>query len=176
MDVQEAIQVRKSVRSYDSKQVPDDALGRVLEAGRISPSASNLQPWHFIVVKDPERRKALSGGRYAKFLAESPVVIIGCGNTKASPKWYPIDVSIALQQMVIVATAEGLGTCWIGSFSEEEVRKAANIPQDYSVVAMLTLGYPKDKTDLSVKIDRSKSRKPLEKIVSYEVFGGPKRD
>jgi len=164
------------VRAYDSRPVPGDALGRVLEAGRISPSASNIQPWHFIVVKDPDKRKALSGGRYAKFLAESPVVIIGCGNTKASPKWYPVDVSIALQQMVIAATAEGLGTCWIGSFAEDEVRKAANIPRDYSVVAMLALGYPKEKFDLSAKLSRSKSRKPLEQIVSYEEFGGSKRD
>ncbi|MDQ1372214.1 MAG: hypothetical protein QG582_1129 [Candidatus Thermoplasmatota archaeon] len=145
MDVLDAIKNRRSVRKYSAEAVPEDALMRVLEAGRIAPSANNLQPWHFVVVRDPGTRKKLTGGKYAKFLEECPVVIAGCGDTKKSPEWHVVDVTIALQNMVTQATAEGLGTCWIGSFDEKEVKDALGVPDDFSVVAMLTLGHSKEK-------------------------------
>ncbi|MGQ9588219.1 MAG: nitroreductase family protein [Thermoplasmata archaeon] len=166
----EAIQKRVSVRSYDSRPIPDEVLNRVLESARIAPSAMNYQPWHFIVVKDAEKRKILSEGRYAKFLTQSPVVIVGCSNQKKSPKWAVVDVTIALQNMVLAATGEGLGTCWIGSFDEDRVKDALKVPEDYAVVAMLSMGYPKDKETFA-RPPRAKSRKALEDIVSYEEFG-----
>jgi nitroreductase len=76
-------------------------------------------------------------------LAESPVVIVGCGDRKASPDWYIVDVSIALENMVIAATAEGLGIYWIGSFDEANMKGLLNIPEGYEVVALLAMGYPK---------------------------------
>ena len=145
MDVLDAIKSRRSVRSYASTPVPEDVLSRVIEAGRIAPSAMNNQPWHFVIATDPDVRKALTDGRYAKFLQDCPVVIIGCGDTKKSPEWYTVDVTIALQNMVTQATAEGLGTCWIGSFYEDKVRKAIGVPEGYAVVAMLAVGYAKEK-------------------------------
>ena len=174
MEVFEAIEKRKSVRAYDSRPVPDDVLMKVLETGRIAPSASNKQPWHFIVVKDPERRKALSDGKWAKFLTESPVVIVGCGNKDESPEWHVIDVTIAMQQMIIAATAEGLGTCWIGSFYEDRVRKALKVPEELKIVAMLAVGYTKEKMDLTAKVVRSRNRKKMDEILSYEEFGKSK--
>lgn len=171
MEVFEAIERRRSVREYDSRAVPDDVLMKVLETGRIAPSASNIQPWHFIVVKDPVRRKALSDGKWAKFLTESPVVIVGCGNKKKSPGWNVVDVTIAMQQMVIAATAEGLGTCWIGSFYEDRVRKALKVPEGFGIVAMLTVGYSREKLDLTAKVVRSRNRKKMDEILSYEEFG-----
>jgi nitroreductase len=123
------------------------------------------------VVTDPEKRKALTAGPYAKFLKESPVVIVGCGDTKTSPDWYQVDVAIALQQLVIAATAEGLGTCWIGSFYEDQVRSLLKIPDNYSVVAMIALGYPKEKMDLKAAILRAKNRKPAKETISHEMFG-----
>jgi nitroreductase len=171
LEVFDAIEKRKSVRAYDSRPVPEDVLMKVLETGRIAPSASNIQPWHFIVVKDPERRKALSDGKWAKFLTESPVVIVGCGNKKKSPEWHVVDVTIAMQQMVIAATAEGLGTCWIGSFYEDKVRKALKVPEELRIVAMLAVGYSKEKSDLTSKIVRSRNRKKMDEILSYEEFG-----
>src|SRR5512137_677975 len=146
MEVMEAIMERRSVRAYEDKPVPDDALMKVLEAGRIAPSASNYQPWHFIIVKDPATRKGLSKGRYAGFLKDTPVVIVGCGSRKIAEHWYKIDTTIALENMVLAATGEGLGTCWIGSFDEEDVKSILKIPEEWAVVAMLTLGYPKEKT------------------------------
>jgi nitroreductase len=169
MEVSDAIRVRKSVRAYDSKEIPDDVLTRILEAGRISPSASNTQSWHFIVVKDAAKRKTLSQHRWTKFLTESPVVIVGCGDKK-DPDWYVIDVSIALQTMVLAATGEGIGTCWIGDFDEDEVRELCKIPKNFSVVCLLALGYPREKFDLGRTLV-GKRRKKLPDIVSYEEFG-----
>jgi nitroreductase len=172
MDVFEAIKIRKSVRAYDSRLIPNEILLRILEAGRLAPSAGNIQPWHFVVVSDGEKRKRLAHARYAKFLAESPVVIVGCGDQKASPRWYMIDVTIALEHIVLTATNEGLGTCWIGSFNEDEIREMLKIPENFRVVALLAIGYSRKKFDLAGKLLHFvRRRKKLKKIVSFEEFG-----
>jgi len=171
MEVSDAVRVRKSVRAYDSKDIPEDVLARILEAGRLSPSANNSQPWHFIIVKDAEKRMALSKRTWTKFLTESPVVIVGCGDRKKAEKWYVIDVSIALQTMVLTATSEGIGTCWIGDFDEDRVRELCKIPENLKVVCLLALGYPREKFDLSRAVTGGKRRKPLSDIVSFEEFG-----
>jgi nitroreductase len=127
MDVFEAVQKRHSIRAYKPTLIPEEKLKRILESARLAPSAGNIQPWYFVVVKNREKREMLArGGRYARFLSESPIAIVGCGDQKASPNWYV--VAIALQNMVLTATAEGPGTCWVGSFSEEKVRSLLNIP------------------------------------------------
>ncbi len=169
MDVSDAIRTRRSVRSYSDEPVSDEALARILEAGRASPSANNRQPWHFIVVKDQGRRTVLSEGRYAKFLKDTPVVIVGCGDKVRSEKWYVIDTTIALENMVIQATSEGLGTCWIGSFSGESVKKLLNVPDNFEVVAMLALGHPKGFSIKDALVGRT--RKESTEIVSWEEFG-----
>ncbi|OGS42886.1 MAG: hypothetical protein A3K76_01060 [Euryarchaeota archaeon RBG_13_57_23] len=174
MEVHEAIELRRSVRSYLPKPVPPDVLRRVLEAGRLSPSAVNHQPWHFVVVTDPVKRNGLTDGPYAKFLAESPVVIVGLGDKVKSPKWHIVDTTIALQTMVLAATAEGLGTCWIGSFYEDKVRKLLNVPDNLVIVAMLSVGYPREKEESTSRPPRIKNRRPLAEIASYEEFGKPK--
>lgn len=172
METFEAIQKRHSVRAYEPIPIPEEKLMKILEAGRLAPSASNIQPWHFIVVRDSEKRKELAKSRWAKFLAEAPVVIVGCGDEKASPKWFMVDVAIAMQNMVLAATAEGLGTCWVGSFNEEEVKKLLKIPKKYRVIALLAIGYPRRKLDLTGKIlHLIRRRKKLSEIVSFEEFG-----
>ena len=173
MDVFEAVQKRHSARAYESTPVPDEKLDRILEAARLAPSAGSIQPWHFIVVTDREKREVLAkGGRYARFLAESPVTIVGCGDQKASPNWYAVDVAIAMQNMVLTATAEGLGTCWVGSFSEERVRSLLKIPERFRVVALLAVGYHREKLELTSKVLHFiRRKKSLEKIASFEEFG-----
>jgi len=149
MDVYEAITIRKSIRSYRSDPITHDVLQRILEAGRLAPSAANRMPWKFIIVTEPQKRRTLADlCTYGKFLAESPVVIVGCGDRKSSPKWCVVDTAIALENMVLAATGEGIGTCWIGSFPEEKVKSLLKIPDDFSVVALLAVGYPKDGMDL----------------------------
>jgi len=171
MDVYEAVQKRKSVRAYESTPIPKEVMERVMEAARVSPSASNRQPWHFIIVTDPEKRRALSKGLYAKFVHEAPTVIVACGDEKASPNWYAVDTAIAIQSMVLVATGEGLGTCWIGSFDEADVRKLLDIPDHLHIIALLPIGYPKDRLNLVSAINALKGRKSLKEIASKEKYG-----
>jgi nitroreductase len=173
MDVFEAVQKRHSIRAYEQTPVPDDKLKSVLEAARKAPSAGNIQPWHFVIVKDREKRETLAkGGRYARFLAESPIVIVGCGDRKASPNWHAVDVAIAMQNMALTATAEGLGTCWVGSFNEDKVRTLLKLPDNLSVVALMALGYPRGKLDIQGKIlHLVRRRKNLNKILSFNEYG-----
>ena len=168
MDVYEAIRKRKSVRRYKDKDVEQEKLMRILEAARLAPSASNKQEWRFVVVQDKEKRQKLSeAARGQKFVAEAPVVIACCAETDyhemtCGQLCYPIDVSIAIDHMTLVAVEEELGTCWIGAFYENKVKDILSIPDDIRVVELLTLGYP---TDDSIK---EKSRLPLERIVKWK--------
>lgn len=170
MDFYETVNIRKSVRAYDSRPVEEDVLERILEAARCSPSAKNLQPWHFIVVRDQAMRTALAEGMWAKFLKESPVVIVGCGNRKESPDWSTVDTTIALQTLVLAATAEGLGTCWVGSFSEEKVKGCLRIPEEWGVVCLISVGYERGKKDLVRTLVGGAKRKDIKEIVSYDEF------
>jgi len=173
LDVFEAIQKRRSVRSYEPTPVPVEKLKKALEAARLAPSAGNVQPWRFIVVLDShKRRKIARGCRYGHFLDESPVVIVGCGDQKASPRWHAIDTCIAMENLVLAATGEGLGTCWIGFFNEKAIREMLKIPSHLKVVALLALGYPREKVDISAKLAHLiRPRKKLEKIAYLEEYG-----
>ncbi|MCX6649229.1 MAG: nitroreductase family protein [Candidatus Bathyarchaeota archaeon] len=171
MEVYEAVQSRKSVRAYEPTPIPKETLNKVLEAARISTSANNRQPWHFILVTDPEKKKALSKGLFAKFVHEAPTVIVACGDEKAS-KWCAVDTAIAVQSMVLVATGEGLGTCWVGSFDEADVKKLLGIPDHLRVIALLPIGYPREKMDLTRALSLAMGkRKALNEIVSQEKYG-----
>ena len=172
MDVYEAVQQRKSIRAYQDKPVPREKLERILEAGRLAPSAANIEPWHFIVVTDKEKRKALSKGLYAKFLPQTPVVIVVCGDKKASPDWYAVDSSLAVENMVLTAVNEGLGTCCVGSFDEADVKAALKVPDNLEVLVMIAVGYPKEKLDLTSKLLRTvRKRKNLSEVTSGEEYG-----
>ncbi|MEM3695109.1 MAG: nitroreductase family protein [Candidatus Bathyarchaeia archaeon] len=173
MDVFEAVQRRRSIRAYNSTPVPKDKLMKILEAARLAPSAGNVQPWHFVIVTNYEKRRRIAeSGRFARFLAEAPIVIVGCGDDRASPRWHVVDVAIAMQNMVLTATSEGLGTCWIGDFNEETVKELLRIPENYRVIALLAVGYPRKKFDLQGKVlHLIRRRKKLKDIVSFEEFG-----
>ncbi len=168
MDVYEAIANRKSVRSFKDKDVPEEIISRLLETARLAPSASNRQEWRFIVVRDQATRKQLSvAARGQKFVGEAPVVLACCAETDGhvmacGQTCYPIDVAIAIDHITLCATADGLGTCWIGAFDEGEVKKILEIPLQIRVVGLLPIGYPKDASRVE------KSRLPLEKIVKHE--------
>jgi len=137
-------------------------LAKVLEAGRQAPSASNIQPWHFIVVSDPETKRRLAM-ESETFIEESAVTIVGCGDPSASPKWYVADVTIALQNMVITAWVQGVGSCWIGAFNEEAVKRILGIPAELKIVALISFGYPATSPG-------PKWKKPLNQIVHHNKF------
>jgi nitroreductase len=173
LDVFDVIRKRRSFRSYEPTPVPVDKLKKVLEAARLAPSAGNIQPWHFIVVLDPEKRRKIARGCiFGRFLAESPVVIVGCGDQSASTRWYAKDTCIAMENLVLAATGEGLGTCWIGAFNEKEIREMLKIPVRLKVVALLALGYPRERLDISAKLTHLiRPRKKLDKIAYLEEYG-----
>jgi nitroreductase len=171
----ETILNRRSIRQYTDQDIPEDVLTAILEAARQAPSAINLQPWHFIVVTEPQLKQQLADGRYNQFIPKCPVTIIGCANTSVTVKspylkeLYEkyqlsiVDVSIALQNIVIAAWALGVGSCWIGDFREQHVKSLLQIPDHWRVVALLTLGYP-------INPPQSKTKKPLNDIISYNAF------
>ena len=173
MDIFETIRKRKSVRSYEPTPIPEQVLTQVLDAARLAPSAGNAQPWHFIIVRDGDKRARIAKGcRYGRFLAESPAVIVACGDQKASPNWYAIDTAIALEHLVLATTALGLGTCWIGAFDKEFIREMLKLPERFDIVALMALGYPRKKVDLLAKILHIiRRRKKLEEIASLETYG-----
>jgi nitroreductase len=172
MDVFEAIRARRSIRSYTDKAVSREVMEKILEAGRLAPSARNSEPSHFLAVTDEKKRKALSKGLYAKFVAQAPLVIVACGDKKASADWYAIDTSLSVENMILTAVNEGLGTCCVGSFEEKNVKEALKIPDNYEVLVMITMGYAGEKLDLSSKLlNLVRSRKPLSEVASEEEFG-----
>jgi nitroreductase len=172
MDVFEAIEERRSIRKYQDTPVSREKLEKILEAARLAPSAKNIEPWHFIAVTDAEKRKALSGGTWAKFLTQSPLVIVACGDKKASPDWYVIDVALAVENMVLTAVSLGLGTCCVGSFNEKDIKATLKIPEKFEVLVLLAIGYPEDHVDLSSKIlNLIRTRKTLSEVASEEEFG-----
>ena len=170
MDLAEAIKKRRSIRKYLTRKVENDKLDRVLEAARLAPSAKNLQEWRFVVVRDEGRRKRLAeAAKGQTFVGEAPVVIAACATVTdyvmtCGQLTYPIDLAIALEHMVLAAAAEGLGTCWIGAFYEEEVKKILNIPPEVRVVALLPLGYPDESP-------HPRPRKEIGEIVAFESWG-----
>jgi nitroreductase len=171
MDFYEVIRKRKSVRKYKTDPIPDDVLNRILDAGRIAPSAKNIQPWHFVVIREPEMKKKVAEAcRNQFFIADAGAIICGCalekiawgrmGNYMAA---WPHDLSIALDHMILAATNEGLGTCWIGAFDEAMVKDVLGIPDGVRVVALTPVGYPAEEA-------KDRGRLTLEDIISFEKF------
>lgn len=153
MDVQEAIGTRRSVRAYADKPVEEAKLDRVLEAARLAPSASNRQDRRFIVVRDSQTRKKLAKAACDQsFIGTAPVVIAACATESSrvmacGQPAYTVDVTIAVDHMTLQAVEEGLGTCWIGAFHEDEVKQVLGIPDTVRVVSLLPLGYPQQVPD-----------------------------
>ncbi len=171
MSVFEAIMNRKSIRRYKGDPIPEDMFTRILEAARWAPSGKNLQPWKFIVVRDKHLRQELAVASARQlFMAEAPVTIVACGFPEESyahmgryMKSWSVDVAIAVEHLMLQAQEEGLGTCWIGSFEEEEVKAILRIPEKVRVLALTPLGYPDEHPDPG-------TRKPLDEIISYDSY------
>jgi len=174
MDVFEAIKGRRSVRAFTNQPVSSEEITKLIDAARHAPSAGNIQPWEFVIVRDPKIKRGLSAAALDQtFIEEAPVVIVVCANQLRSRSRYESrgvnlyclqDTAAATQNMLLAAYALGLATCWVGAFQEEEARKGLNIPSGVRPVAIIPIGYPAEKP-------MSRSRRPLSEIVHYETFG-----
>ena len=161
MSLLDVIFKRRSIRRYMSKLVPEKVLKNILEAGRLAPSATNAQPWHFVVVTDPKIKQEFSKGRWNRFIEDSAFTVVGCGEKRKY--WSTIDVTIALENMVIAAEVQGVGSCWIGDFKERQVKKLLEIPSNLKVIALVSFGYPAERP-------QPPSKKSLEQITHYNAF------
>ncbi|MBN1682012.1 nitroreductase family protein [Candidatus Bathyarchaeota archaeon] len=162
MKFEEVIEKRRSIRKYKNTPIPKEDLLKILEAARIAPSASNRQPWHFIVVENKDTIKKLAKSEWA---AQAPVMIVGLADQAASSTWCFNDLGIALEHIVLAATNLGYGTCWMGQTGREElIKNLLEIPDNLKPIAVIPLGIP-DESPVA------KERKSLESIVSWEKYG-----
>ncbi len=163
----EAARTVLAVREYQDKPIPDDVLERIVEAGQLSASGSNVQPWHFVVVKERAGLKELGSlvahGPYIAGAAAAIVVATEKANHLAVS-----DASRAIQSMILVAWGEGVGSNWTGFRELEGVRKKVGLPDKYEVLAVVPFGYPKRKIGLG-----RKKRKPLAEVASAGRYGTP---
>ena len=153
MDVMTAIEKRKSIREYEEKSIPKELMADVLESARIAPSACNAQNWNIVVVTDRETLKKLvpaSGDQ--EFVGQCSAYLIGV--SRSDDEMSVIDVTIALDHVTLRAVELGLGTCWIGDFDPDGVRKVLGIPAEQVPSICLTLGYPAESPP-------ARKRKPL---------------
>ena len=170
MDTIKTIRDRRSIRKYRSDAVDEETLQIILQAGRWAPSASNKQPWHFIVIKNTETREKLASIHpYGRFMRESPVVVVALGDPKKHPRYHVADPHQAVQNMLLAAHSQGLATCWMGvrdTDLEPLFREILDVPDDLRVICSVSIGHGDQ--------ERTSTRFPLEDIVSWEKYGSKK--
>lgn len=145
MDALEAIAQRRSVRKFKPEPVAEELTEKVVDAGRRAPTARNEQPWEFVVVTDVQMRQAFAEiCDYGRFIKDSPVCIVTfCRDTK----YYLEDGCAAIENMLVAATALGLGTCWVAGDKKEYARTIAEklaVPADYRLIGLVAVGYADD--------------------------------
>jgi nitroreductase len=140
----EFIKNRRSIRSFQNKAIPEDYIKMILEAGQWAPSASNRQPWEFIVLRNHEViEKLAKAAFYGRFIKQASVVVAIIGKPKISPKWYIIDTSLVSMNMMLMAWALGIGTCWIGALNREKAKQILELDKDDYMLTILPFGYIK---------------------------------
>jgi len=180
MEFEAVIKNRVSTRSFLPKPIPEDDIAFVLECARLAPSWMNKQCWRFIVIKNADIIQEIAKTSVInRWLKQAPIVIIACADPKLSGmnndiKYFLVDVSIAFEHLILAATDKGLGTCWVGSFSEEKIKKTLEIPPRIKVIAMTPLGYPKEEKTIGEKTRRvfirSTKRKSLSEIIHWDCW------
>ncbi len=166
MEVFEAVRTVLAVRKYEARPVPEDIVRRIIEAGRLTASGSNHQPWHFVVVTAPATIAQLGAlAPTGKYIPQAPMaVVVATEQTRLAES----DASRAIQSMILTAWAEGVGSNWVGFHGLEGVKPLLGIPAELDVLAILPFGYPAE------AIGRGKkNRKPLSEVAHRERFDQP---
>ena len=167
MEVYDCIRSRRTVRNFKPDAVPNRILNRILRAGRWAPSSSNVQPWHFIVIRDPATIKTMGGiATQGTFLGQAPLAIAIVMENAARPQ---LDAGRVIQQMELVAWSEGLGTCFVGLRAEEQqvaLKELLGIPSEMELITILPFGYREEGFT-----GRGVARKTMAEIAHSEKFG-----
>ncbi len=164
MDIYETMKHRRSIRSYRMEPVEEEKLNRILEAARLAPSAANRQPIYFVVIKDEKIKQQLKKAYNEEWFYTAPIIICACSLPEKAWKrsdgknYADIDAAIAMDHLILAATAEGLATCWIAAFKVPLVKSILQLSPEIEPVAMSPVGY-------SLNVTEQTHRKPLEEIV-----------
>jgi nitroreductase len=164
---------RFSCRNYQERQVEEDKIAHILGAARLAPSAKNLQPWHFVVVQDPENLEKIKSCYARDWINSAPLIIVACGDHKGA--WYrpdgknhaDIDVAIAVDHLTLAAADIGLGTCWVCKFDVLKCAGILQLPEGIEPIAMVPVGYPVDEANTE---RHDVQRKSLQEIVHKDKF------
>lgn len=173
LDFFETIKLRRSTRAFTNEEVSDREVETLIETARWAPSAGNIQPWHFIIVRKAETKSKLAEAALDQhFIQEAPVVIVVCADENESGLGYGSrgvnlyciqDTAAAIENILLAACALGLGACWVGAFREYEVRDALNVPGGVRPVAVIPVGSPAERP-------RPRYKRPLGEIIHLEIF------
>ena len=173
MDVFEAIKNRRSIREYTRQDAPKELIEKIIDAARMAPSAGNLQPWEFLVIRDPQTKQKVADAAWGEmFIAMAPVVIVVCANPLRSASRYGArgeklyclqDTAAAIENLLLATHALGLGACWVGAFNEAGVEEVFQLPPEVRPIAIISVGYPAEKPN-------SPPRRDLQKIIHNEKF------
>jgi len=173
LDVFEAIETRRSFRVFTNEEVSEEEVQKLIDAARLAPSAGNIQPWEFVIVRDAKIKHKLSAAALNQtFIKEAPVVIVICADEARSSRGYGNrgvslyclqDTAAAIQNMLLAACALGLGTCWVGAFHEDEAAKVVNAPTGVRPVAIIPVGHPAKKPSAPPK-------RSMRDFVHHEAF------
>lgn len=167
MNVFEAVRTVLAVRSYADRPVPDETVQRIVESAHLTASSINKQPWHFIVVRDRERmRKIAPLARTGPYIADAQMAIVVA--VEKESRYGVSDASRAIQDMMLTAWEDGVGSNWVGFGGMTEVGDLLGVPTDYDVLAVVPFGYPAKPGGRG-----KKRRKPIGEVVSQERFGQP---
>ncbi len=169
MDFYDVIRNRESIRNYDPNKPVDEAvLNRILEAGRIAPSAANTQSWRFMLISSKEMLQRIRPCYLRSWFQEAPHILIPVGNKKKA--WIretdeynslETDLAIAMDHMILAAENEGVATCWIAAFKPDVLNSALQLQEDEHVFTITPLGYPKE----GFKKKGTKHRKEYNQVV-----------
>jgi nitroreductase len=173
MNLLDVIMKRRSIRTFKKQELSQKTVEKLLEAARWAPSAGNVQPWEFVIASSQQTKQKLSKAAFGqKNLEEASVVIVVCADEKRAAESYGVrgkklyclqDTAAAIQNILLTACSLGLGSCWIGRFKEDAVRKVINAPKEMRPVALIPVGYPNE-------APAARSRRPLNEIMHKESF------
>jgi nitroreductase len=163
MDTMEAISSRRSIRSYQEKEIPDEIISKLLEAARWAPSAGNKQPWRFVVIKEPYKIKLIKS--ISMGMRETPpLIMVACIEKGTEAKVIEdtkyLDIGAAIQNLLLAAHSQGIGACWIVSTNWSGVSSAIDLNNNKNIqpISLISLGYPSEESL------RERKRKPLNEI------------